>query len=156
MNRRAFLTWVGVGWVASSLPVAIAACSSNTIDSESAGNASTKNASQGGTRSDGYQSVGTISQLDSNAGQILDKEFTAGPVLVVRNPTNPNTLSAVNPTCTHRGCTVGWQADQKAFVCPCHGSKYVIDGFVSNGPATKPLSTYKVKVEGDLVLVKAS
>lgn len=152
MNRRAFLTWVGVGWVASSLPVAIAACS-NTIESQSAGDAPTETASSP-SRSDGFQSVGTISQLESNAGQILDKEFTPGPVLVIRNPADPNTLSAVNPTCTHQGCTVGWQADQKAFVCPCHGSKFEINGEVSNGPATEPLSTYEVKVEEDSVLVK--
>lgn len=155
MNRRTFLTWVGVGWVASSLPVAIAACSSNTIESESAGDAPTEAASSS-SRSDGFESVGTISQLESNAGQILDKKFTLGPVLVVRDPAEPNTLSAVNPTCTHQGCTVGWQADQKAFVCPCHGAKFGIDGAVSKGPATKPLSTYEVKVEKDLVLVKES
>lgn len=156
MNRRAFLNWVGVGWVASSFPVAIAACSSNTMESESAGDAPTETASSSSSRDDGFQSAGTISQLESNAGQILDKEFTSGPVLIVRNPADSNTLVAVNPTCTHQNCTVGWQAEQKAFVCPCHGSTYGIDGKVSNGPATKPLSTYEVKVEGDLVLAKVS
>jgi cytochrome b6-f complex iron-sulfur subunit len=153
MERRTFLTWVGVGWVASSLPLAIVACSSNTI--ESAENPATQTAASS-TRTDGFGSVGTISELESNAGQILNKEFTAGPVLVIRNPADPNTLSAVNPTCTHQGCTVGWQAEQKAFVCPCHGSKFDRDGKVNNDPATKPLSTYEVKVEKDLVLVKAS
>lgn len=152
MNRRNFLTWVGVGWVASSLPVAIAACSSNTIKSESAKTSTQAAASS--RRTDGFESVGTLSELESNAGQILNKEFTAGPVLVIRNPADPNTLSAVNPTCTHQGCIVGWQAEQKAFVCPCHASKFDINGKVNNGPATKPLPTYEVKVEKDLVLVK--
>jgi cytochrome b6-f complex iron-sulfur subunit len=152
MNRRNFLTWVGVGSVASSLPVAIAACSSNTIESESA-KTSTQTAASSG-RTDGFKSVGTLSELESNAGQILNKEFSAGPVLVIRNPAEPNTLSAVNPTCTHQGCIVGWQAEQKAFVCPCHASKFDINGKVNNGPATKPLPTYEVKVEKDLVLVK--
>lgn len=152
MNRRNFLTWVGVGWVASSLPVAIAACSSNTIKSESAKTSTQAAASS--RRTDGFQSVGTLSELESNAGQILNKEFTAGPVLVIRNPADPNTLSAVNPTCTHQGCIVGWQAEQKAFVCPCHASHFDINGKVNNGPATKPLPTYEVKVEKDLVLVK--
>ena len=35
MNRREFLMWVGVGGVASSLPIAIAACSPQTKKSES-------------------------------------------------------------------------------------------------------------------------
>lgn len=77
MNRRSFLTWVGVGWVASSLPVAIAACS-NTIESESAGEAATETTSSP-SRSDGFESVGTISQLESNAGQILDKNLPLDP-----------------------------------------------------------------------------
>lgn len=152
MNRRNFLTWVGVGWVASSLPVAIAACSSNSIESESA-KTSTQTAASS-KRTDGFESVGTLSELESNTGQILNKEFSAGPVVVIRNPADPNTLSAVNPTCTHQGCIVGWQAEQKAFVCPCHGSKFDINGKASNGPATKPLPTYEVRVEKDLVLVK--
>lgn len=152
MNRRAFLTWVGVGWVASSLPVAIAACSktpeSSTADQPAK---STANVS----RKDGFQSVGTISQLESNNGQILDQDFTAGPLLVVRNPAESK-ISAVNPTCTHRGCIVEWQVKEKAFVCPCHGSKFDINGEVVEDPATKPLATYEVKTEGDSVLVKAS
>lgn len=152
MNRRNFLTWVGVGWVASSLPVAIAACSSNTIEPESAKTSTQAAASS--RRTDGFESVGTLSELESNAGQILNKEFTAGPVLVIRNPADPNTLSAVNPSCTHQGCIVGWQPEQKAFVCPCHASKFDINGKVNNGPATKPLPTYEVKIEKDLVLVK--
>lgn len=149
MDRRAFLTWVGVGWVASSFPVAIAACS-NTTESESA-DAPVETASSP-SRSDGFQSIGTTSDLES-AGQILDKESTLGPLLVVRETTS-NTLAAVNPTCTHQACIVGWAADQKEFVCPCHGSKFDAKGAVKAGPATEPLSTYEVKIEENLVLVK--
>ncbi len=87
MNRRAFLNWVGVGWLASSLPVAIAACSSQTMQAESPSNKS------------GFKSVGTVAQL-SKSNQLLNKNSPVGAVLVVR--TSPaNNLSAVNPTCTH-------------------------------------------------------
>lgn len=153
MNRRAFLTWVGVGWVASSLPIAIAACS-KTPESASTSNQPAKTTANV-SREDGFQSVGTISQLESNNGQILDRDFPAGPLLVVHNPAEPN-ISAVNPTCTHRGCIVGWQVEKKALICPCHGSKFDINGEVIEGPATEPLATYEVKTEGDSVLVKVS
>ena len=146
MNRREFLMWVGVGGVASSLPIAIAACSPQTKKSE---------LPTSPTRLDGFQSIGTVAELNQK-GQILNKEFSAGGVLVVSNPANPKTLSAVNPTCTHRGCIVEWKADQKAFVCPCHDAKYSPDGKVLKGSAEKPLPTYEAKVEGDSVLVKAS
>lgn len=138
--------WVGVGGVASSLPIAIAACSPQDKKSESPASP---------TRPDGFQSIGTVAELNQK-GQILNKEFAPGGVLVVSNPTNPKTLAAVNPTCTHRGCIVEWKADQKAFVCPCHNAKYSLDGKVLKSPAEKPLPTYEAKVEGDSVLVKAS
>ncbi|HBB31720.1 MAG TPA: cytochrome B6 [Cyanobacteria bacterium UBA8803] len=145
MNRREFLTWVGVGGLASYLPVAIAACSPKATQSESPASP---------VRTDGFQPVGTVAELGQK-GQILNKEFSGGAVLVVQNPANPKAVTAVNPSCTHEGCTVTWQADQKQFVCPCHDSKFTLDGKVTQGPAKTPLVTYEAKLEGNSVLVKA-
>lgn len=133
MNRRAFMTWVGVGWLASSLPVALVACSAKNT---------------------GFQSVGAIADLDK-PGQLLNKQSPVGAVLVVRNPDAQN-LIAVNPRCTHAGCTVEWQAQAKKFFCPCHGSEFGTDGKVIAGPAKQPIQTYEAKIEGNAVLVKAS
>lgn len=146
MNRREFLMWVGVGGVASSLPVALVACNPQTEKSQTPANP---------TSADGFQSVGTVAELKQK-GEILKQGFAGGSVLVVSNPNNPETVAAVNPTCTHQGCTLAWKADKKAFVCPCHYAEYSPDGKVVKGPATKPLSTYDAKIEGDSVLVKAT
>ena len=53
----------------------------------------------------------------------------------------------INPTCTHLGCTVNWNAEQNRFVCPCHGSQYDPQGRVVQGPAKRslPLITVVVK-----------
>ncbi len=147
MDRRTFLTWVGVGWLASSLPVVIAACSSNSTKNDNAPTASPP------TKPDGFQTIGTVAELDGK-GQILNKQLANSPVLVIRNPNNANTLAAVNPTCTHKGCTVAWKTDKKLFVCPCHDAEYSADGKVVKGPAKEPLPVYEVKIEGDSVLVK--
>lgn len=138
--------WVGIGGLASSLPVALAACSPKTEKSES---------STMPKRADGFQSVGTVAELNQK-GQILNKQFAGGSVLVVSNPANPKTMTAVNPICTHKGCTIEWKADKKAFVCPCHQAEFSLDGKVLQGPAKKALSTYSAKIEGDVVLVKAT
>ncbi|NJP12079.1 MAG: Rieske 2Fe-2S domain-containing protein [Leptolyngbyaceae cyanobacterium RU_5_1] len=149
MDRRAFLSWVGVGWLASCLPVAIAACSSRTAESDQK---SQKPAEP--PRADGYRAVGAVADLDKT-GQLLAKDFPAGAVLVVRNPANPKAVFAVSPTCTHQGCIVEWKADQKAFVCPCHGSKFSPNGQLLAAPATRPLRSFSAKIQGNSVLVKA-
>jgi len=147
MNRREFLGWVGVGAVASSLPVAIATF---LPDSKNSANANTQAAPQ----SSGFQSVGTVAALDKD-GQILDKKSPVGPVLVIRNPNDSKSLIAVNPTCTHKGCTVKWQKSEKLFDCPCHKAEFALDGKVLKGPAKTPLATYTANIEGNSVVVKA-
>ncbi len=145
MDRRAFLKWVGVGWVASCLPVAIAACVQTNQSSETTQPQSTS--------SGGYQAVGSVAGLN-HAGQLLNKQSPVGPVLLVR--VSPNNCLAVNPTCPHAGCTVAWVAGQKKFHCPCHGAEFGPDGEVLKGPARKPLKTYAVKIEGNSVKVLQS
>ena len=49
-------------------------------------------------------------------------------------------LHLINPTCAHMGCEVNWNAAERTWDCPCHGSRYDIDGNVISGPAVHPLS----------------
>ena len=60
MKRRDFINWVGLGLIASSLPVAIAACSSKTPSA-----------------SGDWQTVGTSAELDKT-GQLLAKNHLLG------------------------------------------------------------------------------
>ena len=48
-------------------------------------------------------------------------------------------LHKVSARCTHLGCTVKWNAGETSWDCPCHGSRYDIEGKVLDAPATEPL-----------------
>jgi Rieske Fe-S protein len=48
-------------------------------------------------------------------------------------------VHAVNPACTHVNCIVGWNNAEQTWDCPCHGSRFSMDGEVLNAPARKDL-----------------
>lgn len=55
--------------------------------------------------------------------------------------------------CVHLGCSVPWCAPAKWFECPCHGSKYSINGEYRDGPAPRSLDQFRVEVvNGELVV----
>lgn len=66
---------------------------------------------------------------------VLPKKY-----IVVRiTETEVATLSAI---CTHAGCSVKYGLGSQ-LVCPCHGSKFRLDGSVVTGPAQTPLAVYE-------------
>jgi cytochrome b6-f complex iron-sulfur subunit len=63
---------------------------------------------------------------------------------------------ALSRSCTHLGCTVPWNPDEKRFVCPCHASAFSIAGEVTSPPAPRALDYYPVRVENGIVKVDLS
>jgi Rieske Fe-S protein len=71
---------------------------------------------------------------DNAAGELAFGGF------VVKNQGRVDVF-AIN--CSHLGCSVALNADAKSFDCPCHGSRFHLDGTVLHGPAAFPLSHLK-------------
>ena len=49
------------------------------------------------------------------------------------------TIHSMSAVCVHLGCIVTWNAAEKTWDCPCHGSRYDSVGGVINGPANSDL-----------------
>jgi Rieske Fe-S protein len=53
---------------------------------------------------------------------------------------NQGKLDVLAINCSHLGCSVALNTNAKTFDCPCHGSRFNLDGTVLHGPAAYPLS----------------
>lgn len=49
-------------------------------------------------------------------------------------------LHAVSLRCTHLGCLLRFNGAEASWDCPCHGSRFDVDGTVLEGPAVTPLA----------------
>ncbi len=58
-------------------------------------------------------------------------------------------LHAHDARCTHMRCIVQWNRLERTWDCPCHGSRYDIEGRVLEGPATTQLAPFQPGPEGE-------
>lgn len=54
-------------------------------------------------------------------------------------------VAAIYKVCTHLGCIYDWIPSNNRFECPCHGSKYRLDGRRIEAPAPRTLDRFKVE-----------
>lgn len=62
-----------------------------------------------------------------------------GATMVAGYRDEAGALHAVNARCTHLGCLVAFNNAERSWDCPCHGSRFDVDGAVLQGPAVRPL-----------------
>jgi cytochrome b6-f complex iron-sulfur subunit len=61
---------------------------------------------------------------------------------------------ALSAVCTHLGCITNWKPDQGIVACPCHGSKFDMEGRKIEGPAPRSLPRFSIVLDdrGSLVV----
>ena len=77
----------------------------------------------------------TVSELASGEARIL--QLDGQRVAVHRD--EAGSLHALSPVCTHMDCLVEWNRAEGTWDCPCHGSRFGVDGEVIQGPAKRAL-----------------
>ncbi|KDE12367.1 QcrA and Rieske domain-containing protein [Rhodococcus aetherivorans] len=138
VSRRSVLLGAGVAAVAAT-----AACS--TYGDEPA-SGQTSAAEDAGTGAAAGQPLAAVADIPVGGGRIFPDQK-----VVVTQPAAGEVL-AFSAICTHQGCTVAAVQDG-TINCPCHGSRFNLDGTVANGPAARPLESRAVTVEnGEITL----
>jgi cytochrome b6-f complex iron-sulfur subunit len=54
-------------------------------------------------------------------------------------------IAAIYKVCTHLGCIYSWTDANNRFECPCHGSKYRLDGRRIEAPAPRALDRFRME-----------
>lgn len=147
ISRQKLLLGAGLGL----LTAVAAACTTYGKKPEAAGESSPTAAAPsatpsapGGPAAPAANAIAKTADVPVGSGVIVDK-------VVVTQPT-AGVFKGFSSTCTHKGCTVDKIADG-TIDCPCHGSKFNLDGTVAHGPATKPLEAQAVTVQGDSIVL---
>ena len=89
-------------------------------------------------------------RLTKGAGSLAD--LARGEGMIVRHEgervaayrDEDGGLHAVSPVCTHLACHVTWNRAERSWDCPCHGSRFDVDGRVLQGPAVRDLESKPV------------
>ena len=82
----------------------------------------------------------TLEALEPGDGAVVRIE---GETIAVSR-SEAGLLTALSPRCTHLSCFVAWNRAEQSWDCPCHGSRYLADGTVIEGPAVEDLGPRQI------------
>lgn len=96
----------------------------------------------------------TVAKASAVADGELEAFDAGGTQVAVANV--GGTYYAIDDTCTHQQCSLAnGDLEGATVVCACHGSEFdVRTGEVLGPPATEPVVSYPVKVEGEDLVVE--
>ncbi|CAA0128350.1 Cytochrome b6-f complex iron-sulfur subunit [Mycolicibacterium vanbaalenii] len=132
VSRKAVIVGAGVGLAATAL----AACSSGGDSGDSGGEPS-------------GESPAAPEELTATADVPVGSGVIVGETIITQPEAGD--FKAFSAVCTHSGCLINEVAGG-TINCPCHGSKFSLDGAVVNGPAARPLTEETITVQGDSIV----
>ncbi len=88
-----------------------------------------------------------VSALVADGQSLVTRERgpDGAPILVVRS--SAQSYAALSMQCTHEGCPLNPPSGE-FLICPCHGSRFDLQGRVLAGPAEFPLARYVSRYDG--------
>lgn len=92
-----------------------------------------------------------IAKRDIPLGEAREIVLNNIPAVVLNRPGKG--LIAVSRVCTHLGCLVQYDKENKRLLCPCHAGVYSLEGDVLSGPPPKPLRKLPLRVDGETIVI---
>lgn len=84
-----------------------------------------------------------VAESKVKEGKLVGARVDGLGVLLVRAD---GQVHAIADRCSHRGCALHeGTLERDEIVCPCHGSRFGLDGRVRKGPATSPQPSFDVR-----------
>ena len=133
MDRRRFLSWFGISWVAfaaattGALSIVLRYLFPNVLFEPPT------------SFKAGFPS-------DYEVGVVDERWKEKYGAWIIRTAEGIYALATI---CTHLGCTPNWLSTENKFKCPCHGSGFYKTGINFEGPAPRPLERYRISLAED-------
>lgn len=87
----------------------------------------------------------SIASLESGSGAIFRKGLKKIAVYKDEN----HQIHCCSAFCPHLGGCVRWNSEEKSWDCPCHGSRFAVNGQILTGPANQNLKVYQSITKDD-------
>ena len=151
ISRRRALTLLAAGGGSAVAVAAVAVIASHFPAGNTAPTTPTAQSPSQTTNTSGH--AGTVLARTSDVPLNSAKQFpianSSNPGLLIHLPNNQ--FVAYNSTCTHAGCAVSYDSQNKLLECPCHGAVFdpAKNAAVVSGPAPTPLASVKITVNAD-------
>jgi Rieske Fe-S protein len=80
--------------------------------------------------------VSTVEEIPNGSGAVMRRGITK--IAVYKD--EKGAVHECSAICPHLHCVVQWNGGEKSWDCPCHGSRFDVDGTMLNGPASRRLA----------------
>ena len=140
MERKEFLSLIGLGSASALAAVCLGSCSKSAVGDSNVPSAPTN-----------VNNSLDLSQPANLALGTAGGYVYSGGIIVAR--TTGGNYIAVSQTCTHQGSTVRYEGTNQRFYCSNHGATFSNTGAVTGGPAPTALKQYNTSLAGNILTV---
>jgi menaquinol-cytochrome c reductase iron-sulfur subunit len=82
-------------------------------------------------------------------GWVAARDVVLGAAWVRRTGAKPGELDVRSAVCPHLGCAVAFEAAKNNYLCPCHDSRFALDGKKLSGPSLRGLDQLPIQISRD-------